>query len=161
MIDTLTTREVTLDDIDTIVAHRRAMFEDMGYTDETALDAMDARYRVWVADKIERDVYLGWLVEDEEQVIAAGVGVWIQEWQPLPADTSERRGYVLNVYTARRYRRRGLARHLMTMLLDACRNQGIISLYLHSSDEASHLYESMGFEQTHELRLILNHSSQT
>lgn len=155
MIDSLTTRSVTLDDIDTIVSHRRAMFVDMGYTDTASLDAMDARYRVWVADKIERDTYLGWLVVDEDDDVAAGVGVWIQEWQPLPFDTSERRGYVLNVYTAPHYRRRGLARRLMTMLLDACRDQGINSLYLHSSNEARHLYESMGFTPTNELQLLL------
>lgn len=155
MLDQLIVRSTTLDDLDVIVRHRRLMFMDMGYLDPAALDAMDARYRVWVADKIERDVYMGWLVVDESGEVAAGVGVWIQEWQPLPVDTSERRGYVLNVYTAPRYRRRGLARRLMTMLLDACRNQGINSLVLHSSDEARHLYESMGFVPTNELQLIL------
>lgn len=155
MIDSLMIRNTTLDDIDVIVQHRRLMFMDMGYNDPEALDAMDARYRVWVADKIERDAYLGWFVVDEADEVAAGVGVWIQEWQPLPFDMSARRGYVLNVYTAPHYRRRGLARRLMTMLLDACRDQGINSLVLHSSDEARHLYESLGFTPTNELQLVL------
>lgn len=154
--DTLTTRAVTLDDIDVIVQHRRAMFEDMGYSDTAALDAMDERYRVWVRDKIERDVYLGWFVLDESGTVAAGVGVWLQEWQPVPFDPSGLRGYVLNVYTAPHYRRRGLARYLMRMLLDACKGQGINSLYLHSSDEARHLYETLGFVLTNEMRLVLN-----
>lgn len=33
-------RRASTDEIDTLVAHRRAMFVDMGYRDEAALDAM-------------------------------------------------------------------------------------------------------------------------
>ena len=50
-----------------------------------------------------------------------------------------------SVYTAPEYRRLGIARRLMTMLLDAARELGVHRLLLNSSDMGRPLYESLGF----------------
>ena len=138
-----------------IAAHRRAMFEDMGYRDREQLDWMEARFREWVVDRLARGEYVGWFVIGPEGAVVAGVGVWVMDWPPHIVDRDGRRANVLNVYTHPAYRRRGLARRLMGVALDWCRAQGIRTVILHTSDEGRLLYESLGFKATREMRLKL------
>lgn len=56
------------------------------------------------------------------------------------------------MYTEPSHRRRGLARKIMTAMLDWCLVQGIKRITLHASDEGRPLYEKLGFFQTNEMR---------
>jgi len=47
-------RRASTDDINILVAHRRAMFFDMGYRDETALDSMAAKCHSWLLTTMNR-----------------------------------------------------------------------------------------------------------
>ena len=157
MQQTLTLRAGTLADVPTIVAHRRAMFSEMGHVNRAELDQMDENFEEWVTEKLERGEYHNWFLTDEQDRIVAGAGVWlIPDYPPNPNDASTRRGLVLNVYTEPGYRKRGLARRLMATVMDWCREQGLKTLILHASDEARPLYESLGFRQTGEMRIQLS-----
>jgi GNAT superfamily N-acetyltransferase len=65
------------------------------------------------------------------------------------------RANILNVYTHPPHRRRGLARELIVTALDWCREHGIRAVILHASRDGRALYESLGFEPTNEMRLML------
>jgi GNAT superfamily N-acetyltransferase len=144
-------RRATTNDIDVLAGHRRSMFVDMGYRDETALDAMTAKCHDWLLERMQREEYLAWLVIAPDQSIAAGTGLWLMDWPPHMIGGGVR-GNILNVYTAREFRRRGLARELMQVAIDWCRSRAIDVLVLHASPEARPLYESMGFGGTNEMR---------
>lgn len=148
-------RTATLADVPIITAHRRAMFAEMGYSDCAALDRMDERFKLWVARKMASAEYRHWFATDEAGAIAAGAGLWLLEWPPVPTDSSARRGDVLNVYTERNYRRLGLARRLMLMILEWCRHNDIHTVTLHASDAGRPLYESLGLRATNEMRMQL------
>jgi hypothetical protein len=68
-------RRATLEDsdVDSIVHHRRAMFWDMGYRDEHALDGMSVRFRPWLRRKMEAGDYLAWFALGPDSSIAAGL----------------------------------------------------------------------------------------
>jgi GNAT superfamily N-acetyltransferase len=66
-----------------------------------------------------------------------------------------RRGYILNVYTEREFRRRGLSRCLMEVIVEWCRGNGIDTVILHASSAGRALYESLGFTVTNEMRIML------
>ncbi len=155
MTDSFTMRTATAGDICTIVSHRRAMFEEMGNADRAALDLMDEKFQDWVGEKFASGEYRHWFVLNEKGEIIAGAGLWLLEWPPVPTDASARRADVLNVYTEREYRRRGLARRLTTAILDWCRDNGIRTVILHASDTGRALYESLGFRSTNEMRTQL------
>jgi ribosomal protein S18 acetylase RimI-like enzyme len=148
-------RRATADDMPIIIFHRCAMFEDMGIRDRVALDAMNAAFADWVKSKIERGDYRGWFVIDDRCAVLAGVGLWLQENLPSPRDSSNRRGYVLNVYTVPEHRRRGYARRLMGAVMKYIREQGIRTVVLHASDAGRTLYESLGMRLTNEMRIVL------
>src|SRR5271167_4696428 len=45
-------RPGTIGDAETVIAHRRAMFFEMGYRDEAVLDAMVVAFRPWLIRKM-------------------------------------------------------------------------------------------------------------
>ena len=155
MSDPFSIRLATVEDIPTILAHRRAMFHDMGHTDPAALDAMEVYFRPWVRQKMEQGEFFTWLAEDDQGRVAAGAGLWVQEWPPTPQMVLGRRGYVLNVYTHPDYRRRGLARRLMLLIEAWCRERRIPILTLHASADGRPLYDALGFAPANFMTKIL------
>jgi len=144
-----------LDDVETIVEHRRAMFWDMGQRNDVALDEMSGSFRGWVVRKIESGEYLAWFAIADDAKVAAGVGLWLMDWPPHLIGPGVPRGNIVNVYTRREHRRQGLAGVLVKTALDCCREIGLKSVVLHASPEGKSLYESMGFRATNEMRLLL------
>jgi GNAT superfamily N-acetyltransferase len=140
-------------DAHSIVAHRRAMFLEMGYRDEVALDKMCSAFEPWLVRKMQSGEYLAWFALGSDGAIAAGLGLWLMDWPPHMIGPGARRGNILNVYTEPHSRRLGLARTLMETALAWCRDNGIRAVILHSSDDGRPLYESLGFESTNEMRL--------
>ena len=69
-------------DLATLVAHRRAMFHDMGHNDDAALNDMSAKFRMWVLQRMNSGDYLAWLVYAPDGSIAAGTGLWLMDWPP-------------------------------------------------------------------------------
>jgi GNAT superfamily N-acetyltransferase len=153
-MDQASIRPATAADAETLIAHRRAMFFEMGYRDEAALDAMSAAFRPWLLARIETGEYLAWVATAADASIVAGLGLWLMDWPPHMIGPGARRGNILNVYTRPESRRRGIARRLMEAALDWCRRNGIRAVILHSSDDGRALYEKLGFQPTNEMRLL-------
>jgi len=149
------TRPITTGDLDTIVRHRRRMFEDMGLNDSAALDSADVHFRVWLTERFAHGEYVGWFAQVGDQVVA-GSGIWLMQWVPSPRSPQGKRAYILNIYTEPDYRRQALARHLMGTILAWCQVQGYIGAILHASAEGRPLYESMGFALTNEMGILFD-----
>ena len=162
-----TIRPATTHDLDTVLRHRRRMFEDMGYTDPAAMAAMLASATPLLRRGLADGSYRGWLAETAGAAatavaaatvtgeIVAGGGVIMLEFQPHPVDPRPRRAWVVNMFTEPAHRRHGLARRLMDTMLAWCRAEGMHSLYLHASDYGRPLYEGLGFTATNEMRIVL------
>jgi GNAT superfamily N-acetyltransferase len=149
-------RQGTLDDLETVVAHRRAMFLEMGYRDANALDKMCDAFRPWLESKIRRGEYLAWFAVNADGSIAAGVGLWLMDWLPHMIGPGAPRGNIVNVYTQPESRRMGLARKLMDAALAWCLLNRIRAVILHASNDGRPLYESLGFTPTNEMRILLD-----
>ena len=131
------------------------MFRDMGYSDEATLDAMAARFRVWLRKHMDAGDYLPWVVTAADGSVAAGAGLWLMDWPAHMLGKGGPRGNILNVYTGDNFRRLGLARQLMEVIVRWCRENGIEVVILHASPAGRGLYESLGFKATNEMRINL------
>jgi ribosomal protein S18 acetylase RimI-like enzyme len=151
----ITIRPATLDDVETISAHRRAMFFEMGYRDEAALDSMIAAFRPWLDRKMRAGEYLAWFAVGPDAAVVGGLGLWLMDWPPHMIGPGARRGNILNVYTEPGYRRQGIARRLMDTGLGWCAANGIRAVILHASADGRALYEKLGFRGSNEMRLLL------
>jgi len=150
----ITIREATVDDIPEILRQRRRMYEDMQYTDAVALDAMCTLTADYLQTAIPGGSFHEWFACDGVQPVAGGA-VLITPWPAHAYDLECRRATILNVYTNPEYRRRGIARRLMETMIAWCKEQGLARVTLHASDDGRHLYESLGFENSNEMRLNL------
>lgn len=148
-------RQAGVEDAEAIARHRYAMFRDLGYHDEAALDSMRKKFLPWVEAKLESGDYLGWLAVIENDLVVAGVGLWLMDWPAHMLVSSPRRGNILNVYTERPFRRRGVARALVETALYWCKVNDIDFVILHASEEGRRLYEDLGFEAGNEMRIKL------
>jgi GNAT superfamily N-acetyltransferase len=147
-------RLASLDDMPYIIRHRREMFAEMGLGTAQSRAQMDSHFDTWLRPRLETGDYIGWMACDADEVIA-GAGLWLIDWLPPPDGFGGRLPYVCNVYTEQGYRRQGLARKLMTVVLEYCKENGYPRVRLHASEFGRPLYQELGFDQTNEMQLIV------
>jgi len=143
-MDRISIREATIHDIAHILDHRRSMFDAMGERDTTRMEAMATVSESYFRSALEDGTYRGWLAEAGEGQVVAGGGIVISAWPAMPRAPQARRATILNMYTHPAYRRRGIARQLMTTMIDWLIAQGFCEVSLHASDFGRPLYEQLG-----------------
>ncbi|MBZ5704363.1 MAG: GNAT family N-acetyltransferase [Acidobacteriia bacterium] len=145
-------REATLDDIPEILRHRRGMYEDMDYTETQSLATMVATSEQYLSQALANRSFRVWFA------LAGGGAVVISPWPSHPYDLECRRATILNLYVYPEFRRQGIARRLMQTMIEWCTNQGFAAVSLHASTDGRHLYETLGFKPTNEMRFPLKPS---
>jgi GNAT superfamily N-acetyltransferase len=160
-------RRATAADAGVLARHRAEMFRDMGELPVGLYDTLIDAARAYLTQAITDGRYVGWVAEldagsgegegEGEGEVVGGAGLQLRELLPRPDAARARlvggpQGVVVNVYTERAWRRRGVADALMRELLQWCRGNGIESVVLHASDEGRPLYEKLGFTPTNEMR---------
>ena len=150
-----TMREATAADVETIVHHRRAMFESMGFGDPVSLARADREAAAFWGLALPTGAYGGWLVVAPSGEVVGGAGLCVLQVAGSPRNPSGRYAYLASLYVEPAHRRRGIARAIMRTMIEWARSQGIIQLALHASDEGRPLHESLGFRPTNEMRLLL------
>lgn len=88
------------------------------------------------------------LAFDDERLVAFGTIFYYRSLPSLynPKGTN---AYITSIFVEPEYRRRGIATHIVSMLVERARSNGVISVMLSASDEGSALYRKLGFEDTH------------
>ena len=76
------------------------------------------------------------------------------EIMPTFSHTSGKRAHLMNVYTEKDYRRRGIARQLVNMLIEDARVHGATEISLDATESGRPLYESVGFKASEECMVI-------
>ncbi|HTR22314.1 MAG TPA: GNAT family N-acetyltransferase [Gemmatimonadales bacterium] len=159
MHETFTIRLATPADAATLARHRVSMFRDMADLPPDQAGALESAARRDLQAWLETGTYVGWVASpaDRPAEIIAGAGVQLRPLlpRPRPGHPTIREGpegIVLNVYTERRWRRRGVARRLMETIIAWTHGHGVARLVLHASPEGRPLYEQIGFEATNEMR---------
>lgn len=76
------------------------------------------------------------------------------EIMPTFSHPSGKRAHLMNVYTEESYRRRGIARQLVNMLIGDARAHGATEISLDATESGRPLYESVGFKASEECMVI-------
>ena len=145
-------RAITQADADLICRHRQAMFAESGRS-EADLAAMAWPFRDWLAPKLARGDYFGWIAEAPAGPVG-GVGMMVIDWPPHPLHpTQAHRGYILNLYVEPAFRGQGLAKALMAEAMDEARRRNLAYMVLHATDMARPIYMNLGWSPTKELAI--------
>jgi GNAT superfamily N-acetyltransferase len=160
MSDPFTIRPAVRAGAPIIARHRAEMFADMGQLPPHLYAELVAQTISYLDEALPRREYLGWLASATGQPeVVAGAGVQLRRSLPH-ALTNEspnriafsRQGIVLNVFTEKAWRRRGLAAMLMRHVLEWAARSNLDTLVLHASGEGRSLYDRLGFVPTNEMR---------
>jgi GNAT superfamily N-acetyltransferase len=153
----ITYRAATLDDLPTLALLRWEMQVDWREDADTFVATREpyiATYCAAMGAELRAGRMHAWLAEHEGAPVAA---VTLLTWVVPPTLEHPRRarGQVSNVYTRPAYRRQGISRALMGLLLDHGREHGIHRMVLWSSAMGRPLYASLGFSESEALEFRL------
>lgn len=149
----VTYRAATLDDLAALAGLRYEMqIEEKHDPALMTRAAYVAAYEAEMREEFARGRALAWLAEADGQAVASVTLLW---WVVPPSVEwpVRRRGQVSNVFTRPAYRRWGISRHLMGLLLAAARERGLQRLVLWSSEAGQPLYEGLGFGESRALEI--------
>lgn len=140
----VTIRELGLADLDTVLAWRAEVLQEVFGADYPAdpRELLQANRRYYEAALgTEHRAFLA-LVDGE----AVGCGaVCFQRELPSPDNPTGKNAYLMNVYTRPSARHHGVAGTIVSTLIDTARAEGAGKIYLEATEEGEPLYKSLGF----------------
>lgn len=143
-------RRATIEDAPLITSQRHQMFADNDLASDARYGEMDLAFEPWVRERILDGRYVGFLLEEDETVLAA-CGVFFMDFPPHYLDPAPTRAYLLNFYTAPEARGRGLATQLLQQAVDECAARKVEVVTLHASKFGKPIYERFGFLRNNEM----------
>ena len=100
------------------------------------------------------------LVFDDGRPVACA-SLSFMDIMPTYGHPTGKRAHLMNVYTNPAYRRQGLARDMVQMLIDLAESRGVTEISLDATESGRPLYESLGFGTNHEaMNIILDGSGE-
>ena len=141
----------TKDDIEDMMSSRLEMLkvvndlpEDYKYTDEMIKKSRDY---------FLNGNHLSVLAYDEGEVIGCASMSFIRIMPTFDHPTGKR-AHLMNVYTRSEYRRQGIARKMVGLLIDESWKAGATEISLDATESGRPLYESMGFVDSTECMVL-------
>ena len=126
-----------------------------GLDEQADLEEVRQNSRVYYQGALADGSHVAWLAFDGDsgQVAAAG-GISFFRVMPTVSNPTGEKAYIMNMYTAPGYRRRGLATHMLKLLTEEAAKRGVVSVSLEATDAGRPLYERFGFvTMEHEMEL--------
>ena len=137
-------RPATLHDVDILIDLRLSMFRAMGFDDEAMLHRVEEACRDYFGQHLPTGQFRAWVAETRSGVIAS-IGLVMHSVPPSPKNLVGNEAYIMNLVTLPGWRRQGIARALLTHVVEVLREQGIPAISLHAAADGRQLYESVGF----------------
>jgi GNAT superfamily N-acetyltransferase len=144
-----------VEDVELLVKHRIGMWNDIRPELKEKAKELESLTRDWIKKTLSEGRLIGFIAKTQTGAVAGSGCIWIREDPPRLASARLESAYLMSMYTEEGFRRRRVASMIVQNAIDWCREHGYISIVLHASDAGIPLYETFGFKQTTEMRLIL------
>ena len=140
----MTIKKTCADDIEALMAVRLEMLRVVNNLDEGA-----------AFDKTLVDCSREYFLNGDQTTVFAMEGDKIAGCATLSYITimptfshpTGKRAHLMNVYTRKEFRRRGVGRLMVQYLIDEAKSRGVTEISLDATDMGAPLYKSLGFEQ--------------
>lgn len=137
----ITYRKLTEKDLDVFISLRINQLREEGATEEIDLvPALRSYYQRHMAE----GTFFSWIALDQDKIIGTS-GMSIVEKPPYFGCPSGKIGLLSSMYTDKAYRRQGIARALLSRVVDDARAQGCGAVQITASDMGVLLYSDFGF----------------
>ena len=148
-------KKATIEDIDEQVRTRITVLRATNkLSDDVDMSLVEKESYEYYKRALETGEHIGYLVYDNGTFIGAG-GVSFYQVMPTYHNSTGKKAYIMNMYTAPEYRRQGIAFHTLDLLVKDAREQGVSQIVLEATDMGWPLYEKYGFvKKEDEMELI-------
>ncbi|MBQ1377468.1 MAG: GNAT family N-acetyltransferase [Lachnospiraceae bacterium] len=137
----ITYRKLTENELETFIGMRiRQLREEGAMEDIDLVPALRDYYHRHMAD----GTFVSWLAMDGERIVGTS-GMSFVEKPPYFGCPSGKIGLLSSMFTEPEYRRRGIAKELLSRVVDEAKAYGCGTVQITASDMGVHLYTDFGF----------------
>ena len=134
-------KKLTKDELDTFIHMRINQLREEGATED--IDLVPA-LRDYYGRHMSDGTFVSWLALDGEKIIGTS-GMSFVEKPPYFGCPNGRIGLLSSMFTDPNYRRKGIAKELLSRVIDEARNYGCGTVQITASDMGVKLYTAYGF----------------
>lgn len=139
----ITYRKLEPADLPTFIQMRLDQLQEEGA--EPILDLTPPLYEYYTKH-LQAGTFVGWLAVDGEKIIGTS-GISYSERPPYYSNPTGKVGSLSSMYTLKEYRRKGIARELLTRVVNEAELYGCGIVQISASDKGVLLYSSYGFKK--------------
>lgn len=136
-------RKMEMCDIPCVVKMRVLQLKEEGSTGDYDISANLTDY---FRKHIKNKSFVGWIALYNNKIIATS-GMSFSEKPPYYGNPSGKIGILSSMYTVKDFRRKGIAKKLIELVVNEAKKYGCGTVYITASEQGSFLYESCGFKR--------------
>lgn len=140
---TITYRKLNENDLDIFIQMRINQLREEGAKENVDLEPA---LRDYYLRHLSDGTFVSWLALDNDKIIGTS-GISIVEKPPYFGCPSGKIGLLSSMFTDKIYRRKGIAKTLLSKAVDEARMQGCGTIQITASDIGVLLYTAFGFEK--------------
>ena len=148
-------RRATIEDLNELVRTRIKVLRAANKLDENVdMSEVERQSKDYYEKALADGSHTAYLVYDGDKFVGAG-GVSYFRVMPTYHNPSGEKAYIMNMYTAPEYRRKGIAFKTLDLLVRDAKERNIKAISLEATDMGRPLYEKYGFvKMNDEMELI-------
>ena len=139
----ITYKKLTVNDLDVFIKMRINQLREEGAKEDINLEAALKDYYL---RHLSDGTFISWLALDNDRIIGTS-GMSIVEKPPYFGCPSGKIGLLSNMFTDPSYRRKGIAKTLLSKVIDEAKTQGCGTVQITASNMGVLLYSDYGFEK--------------
>ena len=134
-------KKATIEDTDELVRTRITVLRAANkLSDDVDMSLVEKESYEYYKRALETGEHIGYLVYDNGTFIGAG-GVSFYQVMPTYHNSTGKKAYIMNMYTAPEYRRQGIAINTLDLLVKDAKEQGVLQIALEATYIGRPLYE--------------------
>ena len=138
-------KQATLADLDILVETRAEVLRAANRLDASAdMTQVERETRAYYRSALADGTHTAYLVFDGDLFVGAG-GVSYYSVMPTYHNPTGQKAYIMNMYTRPAYRRQGIARRTLDLLMRNSKSRGVRAISLEATEMGRPLYEAYGF----------------
>ena len=138
-------KRATLADLDILVETRVEVLRAANRLDTSAdMTQVERETRAYYRSALADGTHTAYLVFDGDLFVGAG-GVSYYSVMPTYHNPTGQKAYIMNMYTRPAYRRQGIARRTLDLLMRNSKSRGVRAISLEATEMGRPLYEAYGF----------------
>ena len=139
----ITFRKITVNDLEVFIKMRINQLREEGAKEDINLEAALKDYYL---RHLSDGTFISWLALDNDRIIGTS-GMSIVEKPPYFGCPSGKIGLLSSMFTDQNYRREGIAKTLLSKVIDEAKTQGCGTVQITASNMGVLLYSDYGFEK--------------